>query len=192
MSSEQESMARMQHQREEFDAAAELSKRLRQLPPVVDDDYPEARHNYESALAAFLEAMAKNGRFGRGNRYRLQAVAIGPPRGIVAPVLSAEERDALRQSFEDAYTVRPGPAEAAILRLVTAARGFVDSFKASLCMELHMLRQVRVGEVDYVYCPKCDRAWSPDVDGWQQVDAGSNLLKDIERGSHEARGNVTE
>lgn len=365
MSNEKESMARMQTQSKEFEAAAELAKRLRQLPPVVDGDYEEARHYYESALASFVEAMAVNGRFGRGNRYKLQAVAeqgqgaprklyrvrccctprkvlgyiegpdtggtfqvqvrthhleqiepyatrteytlqevevrkfrdwnreeravysddkplsfwrrvvgfeeamdpavnqqlaelalcahrtptvaVGhfvehilgrgsfaydernrldeyagfirgsgtdrPSRGIVQPgricsekesryqlerlqnlppLLSDAERDALRQQIEGTYTLQPGPTEAAMRRLAAAVRGFVDSVKASLCMELHLLRQVQVGEVEYVYCPKCDRAWSPDVDGWQQVEAGSDLLKDIERGSHEARGNVTQ
>jgi len=64
----------MEAQRAEFDAAGEFSKRLRQLPPIVDDDYPEARHYYESALTSLLDAMKKNGRFDAGNRYHLAAV----------------------------------------------------------------------------------------------------------------------
>lgn len=64
---------RMALMRAEFDAADKLAEQLRRhnMTPVVDDDYPEVRHNYESALAAFLEAMKANGRFQKGNRYGL-------------------------------------------------------------------------------------------------------------------------
>lgn len=55
---------RMELQRAEFDAADALCKAVRahSLTPVVDDDYPEVRHRYESALRDFLAACAANGR----------------------------------------------------------------------------------------------------------------------------------
>jgi hypothetical protein len=63
----------MKLQRAEFDAADEMAKRLRALDqtPIVDDDYPEVRHRYESALAHLIAAMKANGRFVKGNRYGL-------------------------------------------------------------------------------------------------------------------------
>lgn len=47
----------------EFDACAELAKQYRRITmtPVVDDDYPEVRHDYEVALAIFLRACTRNG-----------------------------------------------------------------------------------------------------------------------------------
>jgi hypothetical protein len=64
---------KMQTQRAEFDAMDELVKQHRRLgmTAIVDDDYPAVRHDYERALAVFIEAMTKNGRFETGNRYRL-------------------------------------------------------------------------------------------------------------------------
>lgn len=53
---------RMQLQTDEFDALNELIKKYRNLPPVVDDDYPEMRHYYESAVQTFLDACVANGR----------------------------------------------------------------------------------------------------------------------------------
>jgi hypothetical protein len=58
-------------QREEFDAQEELSvqwNRLKQTP-VVDDDYPEVRFDYERALEKFIKAMKANKRFAGANRY---------------------------------------------------------------------------------------------------------------------------
>ena len=57
-------MDRMTLQTVEFDAAAKLAEQYRRitLTAIVDDDYPEVRHGYESAVAAFLEACAANGR----------------------------------------------------------------------------------------------------------------------------------
>src|SRR5690348_4781841 len=52
----------MQAQKEEFDAAYELSKAYNGLAPIVDDDYPETRHRYEGAVETFLQACIKNGR----------------------------------------------------------------------------------------------------------------------------------
>jgi hypothetical protein len=52
----------MTRQREEFNAMDELASAYRNLPPVVDDSYPEARHRYDSALKAFLEKVKANGR----------------------------------------------------------------------------------------------------------------------------------
>lgn len=51
-------------QNAEFFALAELVKKFETLMnvPVVDDDYPEIRHYYESALRKFLAACAANGR----------------------------------------------------------------------------------------------------------------------------------
>lgn len=49
-------------QNAEFDALTELGMKWRSLraTPVVDDDYPEQRHYYESALNSFLRACAAN------------------------------------------------------------------------------------------------------------------------------------
>lgn len=49
-------------QRKEFDAVAALAKRYRALPPIVDDDYPEARHYYECAIRELIDALVANGR----------------------------------------------------------------------------------------------------------------------------------
>ena len=59
--------------RAEFDAADKLTEQLRRLnmTAVVDDHYPEVRHDYESALTNFIAAMKANGRFEPGNRYAL-------------------------------------------------------------------------------------------------------------------------
>lgn len=67
-------MDRLELQRKEFDAADAFAKALQthNHTPVVDNDYPEVRHNYEGALAGFIEAMKINGRFDSGNRYNLQ------------------------------------------------------------------------------------------------------------------------
>ena len=56
---------RMQLQTNEFNALDELIKKYKSLPAVVDDDYPECRHYYESALMTFLEACKANGRMAR-------------------------------------------------------------------------------------------------------------------------------
>ena len=66
-------MSDMKLQSAEFDAADEFAKRLRSLnqTPIVDDDYPEVRYRYESALAQLIAAMKANGRFAKGNRYGL-------------------------------------------------------------------------------------------------------------------------
>lgn len=55
---------RMKTQGDEFDAMAKLAERWRPLSmtAVVDDDYPEMRHGWESALADFCDAMRRNGR----------------------------------------------------------------------------------------------------------------------------------
>lgn len=55
---------RMELQRSEFDAADEFAKQVRriQMTAVVDDDYPEVRHDYESALRDLLKACEANGR----------------------------------------------------------------------------------------------------------------------------------
>ena len=67
-------MERMEAQRVEFDAMASLAEQYRRLThtPIVDDDYPEVRYQYESALLEFIKSMKQNGRFGPANRYGLQ------------------------------------------------------------------------------------------------------------------------
>lgn len=60
-------MAAIERQNREFDALTALAHKwasLRQVA-VVDDDYPEVRHYYESALQTFLDACEANGRFRR-------------------------------------------------------------------------------------------------------------------------------
>lgn len=51
-------------QNKEFDALNELIKRWESLQrvAVVDDDYPEYRHYYETALKNFVGAIENNGR----------------------------------------------------------------------------------------------------------------------------------
>jgi hypothetical protein len=58
-------MHRMELQTREFDTLDYLISALKHLPAVVDDDYPEMRHKYDSALTTFLEACKANGRFER-------------------------------------------------------------------------------------------------------------------------------
>jgi hypothetical protein len=55
---------RFERQKAEFNAADRLATELRrlQMTPIVDDDYPEVRHDYESAVRSFLEACKANGR----------------------------------------------------------------------------------------------------------------------------------
>lgn len=55
-------MDRMEAQKNEFDKLSVLAEKFKQLPAVVDDDYPEARHYYESALKDFIDALVSNGR----------------------------------------------------------------------------------------------------------------------------------
>jgi hypothetical protein len=65
----------MTTQREEFEAAGKLSEQLRRVSqtPIVDDDYPEVRQDYESALASLIDKMKANGRFNEGNRFGVRA-----------------------------------------------------------------------------------------------------------------------
>lgn len=58
----QEMIEQMKPQKDEFDALDKLIKTYKNLPAIVDDDYPETRHYYEGALKTFLEACKKNGR----------------------------------------------------------------------------------------------------------------------------------
>lgn len=64
-------------QTREFEAVANLSRHYAEITytSVVDDDYGEVRHKYESALAVLIEQMRKNGRFESGNRYNLRDIA---------------------------------------------------------------------------------------------------------------------
>lgn len=56
---------RLELQGREFRALDALIKTYRNLPAVVDDDYPEMRYRYDGALTTFLEACKANGRFER-------------------------------------------------------------------------------------------------------------------------------
>jgi len=69
-------MSTFETQRKEFDAADEFAKQLKRhnATAVVDDDYPEVRFQYESALAGLMDAMKNNGRFNKNNRYHLEVV----------------------------------------------------------------------------------------------------------------------
>jgi hypothetical protein len=55
---------RIELQNVEFRSARDLAKALdvHDRVAVVDDDYPEVRHKYESALRTFIEACRANGR----------------------------------------------------------------------------------------------------------------------------------
>lgn len=57
-------MATIETQNNEFNAVSLLSKRYEQLvmTPVVDDDYPRVRHEYEGAVRVVIEAFKVNGR----------------------------------------------------------------------------------------------------------------------------------
>ena len=65
---------RMALQGAEFTAMAGLAEQWSRitLTPIVDDDYPEVRYDYETALDTFIKAMRDNGRFAPGNRYGLK------------------------------------------------------------------------------------------------------------------------
>jgi hypothetical protein len=55
---------RMAMQLNEFIAVSELGRQSRRLDltPIVDDDYPQVRHEYESALLDLIAALRLNGR----------------------------------------------------------------------------------------------------------------------------------
>jgi hypothetical protein len=55
---------RIETQSTEFRACNELGEHMARIrvTPIVDDDYPQVRHGYESALRAFLRACKANGR----------------------------------------------------------------------------------------------------------------------------------
>lgn len=57
-----EMIAKLELQGKEFDALGKLVIAYRNLPAVVDDNYPEMRHYYEGALKTFIEACKANGR----------------------------------------------------------------------------------------------------------------------------------
>lgn len=95
-------------QNQEFSAANELCKQVARhaQTPVVDDDYPEVRHAYESALAAFVEAMRRNGRFAPGNRYGV--VDTQRPRQQDAMALDSARLDYLERNPRAATIVIDG------------------------------------------------------------------------------------
>lgn len=55
-------------QNAEFEALQKLCQEREALMrvPIVDDEYPEARHRYDSARMAFLDVVVKN-QFGQAN-----------------------------------------------------------------------------------------------------------------------------
>lgn len=55
-------IAAMKRQNQEFDALENLiaAYQAHKAVTVVDDDYPEVRHNYETMLAAFIAAYRAN------------------------------------------------------------------------------------------------------------------------------------
>jgi hypothetical protein len=53
---------RMEAQRNEFAALKKLHKAFVNLPPIVDDSYPELRRVYEQELTNFLHALIANQR----------------------------------------------------------------------------------------------------------------------------------
>lgn len=55
---------RIKTQKAEFDALKTLINRYNILcnTPIVDDDYLEMRHYFESSLRSFIDAMKANGR----------------------------------------------------------------------------------------------------------------------------------
>lgn len=54
----------MDTQTKEFAAAHDFAEKLGQLEctAIVDDDYPEVRHYYESSLRRLIDALKANGR----------------------------------------------------------------------------------------------------------------------------------
>ena len=56
--------AALDRQNKEFDALTTLAAKWNILrnTAVVDDDYPEMRHYYESAMKDFINAIRENGR----------------------------------------------------------------------------------------------------------------------------------
>lgn len=57
-------MSTIETQNAEFEAVNHLANTYRALTrtPVVDDDYPEMRHRYETAIRITLDAFRQNGR----------------------------------------------------------------------------------------------------------------------------------
>lgn len=55
---------RIETQRAEFNAVSVLSEQYRRITmtPVVDDDYPEVRYDYERAVCQLIEALKRNKR----------------------------------------------------------------------------------------------------------------------------------
>lgn len=55
-------MERMKLQRAEFDALNKLIEQQRRhsMTAVVDDDYPEIRHDFEGAMADYMRAIFAN------------------------------------------------------------------------------------------------------------------------------------
>jgi len=64
MSKAHKMIDRLDLQNAEFDALTKLAEEWRKLRQVavVDDYYPEARHYYEGAMKAFVDAITANGR----------------------------------------------------------------------------------------------------------------------------------
>jgi len=93
MTSNQDISQRLAAQAKEFDAATAFVRAMNGIHTVavVDDDYPEVRHRYESALADLMAAMASNGRFEPGGRYGLMMVSGSSSAGAVGRYCKGDE-----------------------------------------------------------------------------------------------------
>lgn len=76
----------IEKQGKEFDALDALIKAYRNMPPIVDDDYPEMRHYFEGRIYEYIEAMIANGRFDPQSRGELILkrgnIIVAPMHGI--------------------------------------------------------------------------------------------------------------
>lgn len=64
-------------QSEEFMAVRDLATAYKNLPPVVDDDYPMLRDGYEGSMHRLVEALYANGRLARYFRKPVEAPSTG-------------------------------------------------------------------------------------------------------------------
>lgn len=172
-------------QNDEFDALTKLGKQWErlQLTPVVDDDYPAVRHDYEGALRAFCQAVTNN----RGPDSVVipvegTAVAIKPWQSI--PHISAVSHTrALRWhpagieswSFSDWFTSLAGEVGELgnVIKKMNRCRDgmqqrrvertAIDAGYKSVAMYLRDQMQMEIGDV-YLYLDLLARAASLDLD----------------------------
>lgn len=70
-------LERFRRQGAEFTALSEAAAAMDAMPPIVDDDYPEARFKFEGAFERLMNAMAENGRFKVGSNGALALLRVG-------------------------------------------------------------------------------------------------------------------